>query len=132
MTWTYLGKPFDSALAEGQRGFVYLITNKTTGIKYIGQKRFHKKITKQKNNKKKRILVESDWQEYTGSNKVLNEHVERGDILEKEILHICSSLGWMNWLETKEIVERDALRSDAYYNEWLRARISKTHLKTPK
>lgn len=127
--WLYKGKEFTSEMIGDYVGFVYLITNKTTGMKYIGQKRFKVVKRYQKNKKTKRKKVESDWSSYTGSNAVLNEHVSEGHDLQKEILHLCTGLGWMNYYETKEIIDRNALQDNNYYNEWIRVRINRSHLK---
>ena len=37
MQWTYEGKPIDT-IPDEYEGFVYLITNLTTGQKYVGKK----------------------------------------------------------------------------------------------
>ena len=76
MTWLYQGSIVET-LPEECIGFVYLITNKTSGRKYIGKKlaKFSKtsyKTIKLKNgNKKKkkiRTKIDSDWRDYYGSN----------------------------------------------------------------
>ena len=75
MSWTYQGAIIEE-LPEDCVGFVYLITNTTTGRKYIGKKlaKFSKttyKTVKLKNgNKKKKKIrgkIDSDWREYYGS-----------------------------------------------------------------
>jgi len=45
MQWTYDGKAIDT-IPEEYEGFVYLITNLTTGQKYIGKKLAKFKTTK--------------------------------------------------------------------------------------
>ena len=45
MQWTYQGKDVDK-ISDEYEGFVYLITNKTTGQKYIGKKLAKFKTTK--------------------------------------------------------------------------------------
>ena len=45
MQWTYQGKKVDK-IPDEYEGFVYLITNKTTGQKYIGKKLAKFKTTK--------------------------------------------------------------------------------------
>jgi len=45
MQWTYEGKPIDT-IPDEYEGFVYLITNTTTGQKYIGKKLAKFKTTK--------------------------------------------------------------------------------------
>lgn len=70
----------------------------------------------------------SDWLTYVGSNATLIEDVKNGDQVHKEILHLCKSRGWMTYLETKEILIRDALISEEYYNFWVSCKIRRTHL----
>ena len=65
MQWTYQNQPV-TEIPEGYIGFVYIITNKTTGQKYIGKKLAQFKRTKPplKGKKlKRRSTVESDWRE---------------------------------------------------------------------
>ena len=45
MQWTYEGKTIDE-IPDEYEGFVYLITNTTTGQKYIGKKLAKFKTTK--------------------------------------------------------------------------------------
>ena len=127
--WLYQEKEFTEDMIEDNVGFVYLITNTTNGKLYVGKKLFTKSKTYQKNKKKKRKRVSSDWMEYTGSNDMLNEDVQNGHQIKKEILHLCKSKGWCTYWETKEILMRDSLINDKYYNKWLSARIRSIHLK---
>ena len=127
--WLHQEKEFTEDMIEDNVGFVYLITNTTNGKLYVGKKLFTKSKTYQKNKKKKRKRVSSDWMEYTGSNDMLNEDVQNGHQIKKEILHLCKSKGWCTYWETKEILMRDSLINDKYYNQWLSCKIRRTHLK---
>lgn len=127
--WLYQEKEFTEDMIEDNVGFVYLITNTTNGKLYVGKKLFTKSKIYQKNKKKKRKRVSSDWMEYTGSNDMLNEDVQDGHQIKKEILHLCKSKGWCTYWETKEILMRDSLINDKYYNQWLSCKIRRTHLK---
>lgn len=127
--WLYEGKEIDDADIEGYVGFVYLIENETNGRKYIGRKLFTKAKTIQRNKKKKRLRVPSDWKDYVGSNDELKEDIAKGHKVKKTILHLCKSKGWCTYLETKEILIRDCLVTDQYYNSWVSCKIRHNHLK---
>jgi len=127
--WLYQEKEFTEDMIEDSVGFVYLITNTTNDKLYVGKKLFTKSKTYQKNKKKKRKRVSSDWLEYTGSNEQLNEDILSGHTIKKEILHLCKSKGWCTYWESKEILMRDSLINDKYYNQWLSCKIRRTHLK---
>jgi hypothetical protein len=127
--WLYNETEFTEDMIGDNVGFVYIITNLTNDKMYVGKKSFTKSKTYQKNKKKKKTRVSSDWITYTGSNDQLNEDIKNGDQIKKEIIHLCKSKGWMSYMETKEILVRDCLIDDMYYNTWLSARIRRTHLK---
>lgn len=129
--WFYENKEFDGIIADDVIGFVYLITRIDINKKYIGKKLFRFSKTKQVKGKKKKIKVASDWESYYGSNKKLIEDVENFgvELFRREILHLCKSKGICSYLETKEIILRDALLLDTYYNEWISMKVSKSHLK---
>jgi hypothetical protein len=135
MTWHYQGKPFESEdIPEGAAGFVYVITNKKTSKKYIGQKRFFRTIIRpplKGQKKKRRSIVESDWKKYTGSSASVNEQVADLGLnwFDREILEICFSRGMLNYAELKKQVDLNVLLDDDYLNGIIQVRINKTHLK---
>ena len=125
--WTYKGKKVDS-IPEEYEGFVYLITNKTNGMKYIGKKLAKFKTTKpplkgKKN--KRRGFKESDWQTYWGSSDNLKEDVEAlgEDKFTREILYFCPSRGVASYIEAREQFERKVLLRDDYYNGIINVRV---------
>ena len=127
--WLYNGKEFTENMIDDNFGMVYCITNITNGKRYIGKKSFSKTKTYQKNKKKKRKRVASDWLSYTGSNDLLNEDIKSGHQIKKEILHLCKSKGLCSYYETKEIFDRSCLlNNDHYYNMWVYVRINRSHL----
>lgn len=139
MTWLYEGNEVHE-LPVGCEAFVYLITNKTNDMKYIGKKLAKFKITKQplkgKKNKR-RSTKESDWQVYWGSSDRLKADVELlgVDNFTREILYFCPSRGIASYLEAREQFERRVLETDDYYNGIINVRIGgsnilKEHLKT--
>lgn len=132
--WYFQGKEFKTEDIGDYVGFVYEITNVENGRKYIGKKNFwsRKTLPPLKGQKRKRKVVkESDWQDYFGSSEEVKELVEqRGrEIFDREILHLCKNKGSLSYMETKEILSRDALLRDDYYNGIVQCRINKNHLK---
>jgi len=139
MIWLYKNTPVDS-LPEDCVGFVYLITNKQTGRRYIGKKlaKFSKttyRMVKLKNGKKKRKKIrgkiESDWQTYYGSNTELNADVVRlgVDNFSREILYYCHSKSECSYIEAREQFIHKVLESDDYYNGQIACRIHGSHIK---
>lgn len=130
MNWTYNNQPL-TEIPSGAVGFVYEIHNTANDKRYLGKKNFFFKKTKQVKGKKKKIKVESDWQDYYGSSTSLQEHVELygKDKFQRKILRICYSAGEMSYYEAKAIFEHDAVISEEYYNEWCMVRVRKNHVK---
>lgn len=126
--WLYEGKEFTSDDIDTHVAFVYLIENLDTNMKYVGKKLFTASKSYQKNGKRRKKRVESDWITYTGSNEMLNEEVSSGANLRKTILHLCKSRGWASYIETKEIFDREALLRDDYYNAFVGCKIHAKHL----
>jgi hypothetical protein len=108
-------------------GFVYIITNKLTGQKYIGRKRFHKKRTLKplKGYKRRRIKIsESDWRTYGSSCKELLEDIEKlgEENFEFRILSFHENYSELNYAETKlqflfkVLEEKDKAGNWQFYN----------------
>lgn len=144
MTWLYRGEKFNPAepftyerFGKEWYGFVYLITNRATGQKYIGKKFFWNKktlpITKTRK-RRKRLLVESDWRDYYGSNKHLQEDViQQGtDMFHREILHLCKTKGECAYMEAKEQFDREVLLTDDYYNGIIQIKLGGNAIKNLK
>ncbi len=135
MSWYYEGKEYDPSedeLAE-YTGFVYIIEEESTGMKYIGKKLFWRTktlgITKTRKRKKK-VKVESDWRNYHGSNKKLLERVQgkSDEVYKRYILKLCRSKGECSYYEAKLQFEHDVLFRDDFYNEMIMCRINSKHL----
>jgi hypothetical protein len=139
MVWLFENSEI-SVLPKDCVGFVYLITNNTTGRKYIGKKlaKFSKtsyKVVKQKNGIKKRkkirSKIDSDWQLYYGSNDQLNADIEKLGIenFTREILYYCRSKAECSYVEAREQFSRKVLESDDYYNGQISVRVHGSHVK---
>jgi hypothetical protein len=137
--WLYKNEEINE-LPEGCEAFVYLITNKTNGMMYVGKKLAKFKVTKaplKGKTKKRRSTKESDWREYWGSSDRLKADVEKlgEENFTREILHFCPSRGIASYLEAREQFERKVLETDDYYNGIINVRIGgsnilKEYLKT--
>jgi hypothetical protein len=129
--WLYYGEPINEDSLSDFIGFVYIITNLDSGRQYIGKKLLKFKRTKTVKGKKKKILVDSDWKTYWGSNKVLIEEVQSlgQDKYKREIVRLCKSRGELNYFEAKYQFTLGALESERFYNEWVACKIHKAHLK---
>jgi hypothetical protein len=139
MTWYYAGQEI-TELPDDVVGFVYLITNITTGKMYVGKKlaKFAKttyKVVKLKNGTKKRkkirSKINSDWQQYYGSSPNLTEDINKigTDNFKREILYYCKSKSECSYIEAREQFSRRVLESDDYYNGHIQVRVHGSHIK---
>lgn len=139
MSWLHQGSIVNE-LPDDCVGFVYLITNNTTGRKYIGKKlaKFSKtsyKTVKLKNGTKKkkkiRSKIDSDWQTYYGSNDQLNEDVKNlgPENFTREILFYCKSKAECSYIEAREQFTHRVLESQDYYNGQISVRVHGSHIK---
>jgi len=138
MSWYYENQ-LVTEISEDYIGFVYIITNLTTNKKYIGKKlaKFAKttyKVVKLKNGTKKRKRIrgkiESDWQEYYGSNDDLNKDVLKlgKENFRREILYYCKTKSECSYIEAREQFSRRVLESDDYYNGHIQVRVHGKHI----
>lgn len=98
--------PWEGTVPDPKKylGFLYLITNKNTGRKYLGRKQYW--ITR----KGKRIK-ESDWRTYTGSSPDLNRDIKNIGLgkFKFEILAQVNSKGSLRYLEANIQHKKDIL-----------------------
>jgi len=124
-------------------GFVYLITNTTNGKVYVGKKILHNRLTKKLTKKeisewekpgrvpkKKKIVKESNWLEYNGSNQNLLEDIKNLGInhFTKEILEICYTKKQLTYYEEYWQFKLEVLHTDAY-NDSIAGRFFKRDVK---
>jgi hypothetical protein len=135
--WLYNGEEFTSEMIDDYTGFVYIITNNTSGKKYVGKKLFKsvRRLQPLKGKTRRRTkVVESDWQDYFGSSDEVKSLVEEQgrDSFKREILHLCMSKGEMGYLEAKAQFDRNVLLDDTYYNGIIQCKIHRSHVKSLK
>ena len=130
--WLYNNQEI-TELPQGCEAFVYLITNKTNGMMYVGKKLAKFKVTKpplkgKKN--KRRSTKESDWRDYWGSSDRLNADVKHlgPENFTREVLYFCPSRGIASYLEAREQFERRVLETDDYYNGIINVRIGGSNI----
>ena len=120
--WIYEGRPFTSDDIGDYYGFVYRITNTTTQRSYIGRKYFVQK--RKPKGGKRRVTSESDWKRYYGSSEDLKQDISRDgkDSFRREILSLHTTLGKVNYEETKQLFLHNVLTealddgTPKYYN----------------
>ena len=133
--WYYNDKEIGDDEIEGYASFVYIITNLETGKRYIGKKIF-KSIRKQKvkgKTRRKKVTKDSDWKSYFGSNKLLQEDVERlgQDRFRREIVKLCKTRGTASYWEAKLQMEYEVLeKPDEFYNDWIMCKVHRSHIKS--
>ncbi len=129
--WTYNKQPIQSIdeIPENTVGFIYKITHIETGKFYIGRKILSSnrkvKLTKKEKllpeNKRKtfkRVIKETDWKTYWGSNDELKADIKRlgEDKFTREILSFCSTKTDVSFYEMYFQVKLDVLFENAYNN----------------
>lgn len=96
-------------------GFIYRITEKSTGKLYYGKKQFHqhlRRAVKGKKNKR-RIKKESDWKTYTSSSTHINELIKikgKDDFL-FEIVSLHKTRASLVYAEVFIQITEDVLRA---------------------
>jgi serine/threonine protein kinase len=133
--WSYNGEEFTSEMIEDNMGFVYIVTDKKTKMKYIGKKGFFSKVTKpplKGKKRKRRSFKESDWKKYCGSSEAVKMLVEENglDHFDREILYLCKTKGELNYMELREQILREVLlKPDEYHNAFVGGKIHRAHIK---
>src|SRR6056300_538423 len=139
--WIYNGneiteQDFINFSEHGIIGFVYIITDLETNMKYIGKKIWitTKKLPPLKGQKRKRKkIVETDWKTYHGSSEEVKRLVEEygPNRFKREILYLCKSKGELSYLEMKEQIECEVLLKPLeYHNSFIGGKIHRNHVKS--
>lgn len=131
MCWLYKNELLtDDMIPEKSAGFIYMITDKETGKRYIGRKLLTKSHTRQKNKKKIRTRVESDWRSYWSSSPFLQELVEEKgtDNFIREVLVWAFNKSQLMYLEEKFLYSLGTMESDDWYNSNIRSKVMKRNI----
>ena len=153
-TWTYQGQLITNIddMPEGSYGFIYKVIHKPSGKKYIGKKVLYfernkrlgkralealreeraKKGIKGRVPLKQKVIKESDWKDYHGSNEQVKQLRESGKLFKRRILHLCRTKGECSYYEAKLQFENDVLLRDDYYNEFIGCKIHSKFIKDMK
>lgn len=119
-------------------GFVYRITEKSTGKSYIGKKSYWSRVSKKVEGRKnrQRFTLESDWKKYTSSNPDLKKLIRaKGpDEFEFEILEHCPDKRKLTYKEVYYQIKEDVLSAKLengefkYYNDNILGKFFRKHL----
>ena len=139
--WIYNGKQVEDIqdFPENTYGFIYEVTHLPTGKKYLGKKVLYferniklgkreteelkeersQKGLKGRTPKKKKVIKESDWKKYYGSQKEIRELVKKETLenFSREILDIAENKKYLTYLETKLLFTREVLEKEEYLND---------------
>jgi len=138
-TWLYKGLPVASieGMPEGTYGFIYEVTHISTGKKYLGKKVLYfernKKLGKRELEAlreerkaqgiggrvplKKKVVTESDWKTYYGSQKEILELVKEGnqEDFKREILQYVPDKKQLTYYECKYLFINEVLETRNNY-----------------
>lgn len=125
--WWFNGKEVLSTndIPATATGFIYLITQKSTGKLYIGRKLLTRAASKQIDGKKKKIRKESDWLSYWSSSPKIKSWIDESgtDDFTREILAFASTNSQLLYLEECLLYHTDALLNSKYLNDNIRSKV---------
>ena len=135
-TWVYQGRVITSIkdMPEGTYGFIYEVIYKPTDVRYIGKKVLYFERNKRLGKKalaalreerskqglrgrvpiKQKVITESDWKDYFGSQKeivTLSKEDNAGENWEKRILEFVPNKKLLTYYETKHLFKNDVLEN---------------------
>lgn len=131
--WFYKGQVIKeiSEFPENTYGFIYKITRIEDGKFYVGRKNLYSERTKALTKKelaehtgkgkkptKKKVIAESDWKEYYGSEASLKAEVKQlgKGAFKREVLHLCTHKKQMTYQELRHQILQGCLESDNCFN----------------
>ena len=103
--------PSESVI-EATQGFIYKITNKSTGEFYIGKKswRVRRKLKPLKGKKRARIQYKENWQQYRSSSTELKTRIKQNpDDWYGEIIAVCENKISLSYWENYFLYTEHAL-----------------------
>ena len=122
--WLYKEKIIDSIekMPKNTFGFIYEVCYIPTNEKYLGKKvlQFNKKLPPLKGFKRKRkVVVESDWQTYYGSHQKIKTFLKEGkqNNFKRIILEFAFNKKHLTYLETKYLFSNHVLENTEYIND---------------
>jgi hypothetical protein len=122
--WLYKEEVIDSIekMPKNTFGFIYEVCYIPTNEKYLGKKvlQFNKKLPPLKGFKRKRkVVVESDWQTYYGSHQKIKNILKEGkqDNFKRTILEFAFNKKHLTYLETKYLFSNHVLENTEYIND---------------
>jgi len=126
--WIYKGTEIDETTLDNYVGFVYIITNLTSGRRYIGKKLLKFSKTKRVKGKKKKFKIASDWKTYYGSAKPILEMLKENKQEEftREILQFVFNKKLLTYYECKYQFIHGVLENE----EWLNSNVLGKFYKT--
>jgi hypothetical protein len=119
--WNYQGEQISriEQVPVGAVGFVYRISFPEMDLHYIGKKNLHstRTLPPLKGYKRnRRIQKESNWLTYCSSNSDIQQMVDIGYEVYKDILTFAWSQRQLTYLETKMLFVYSVLEDDRYLN----------------
>jgi len=134
-TWTHQGRVITSIkdMSEGTYGFIYEVIYKPTDVRYIGKKVLYFERNKRLGKKalaalreerskqglrgrvpiKQKVVTESDWKDYFGSQKeivILSKEDNASENWEKRILQFVPNRKLLTYYETKYLFKNGKLK----------------------